>query len=78
MRDGTLLAMTTGVSAGCTEALIVSAPDLVKIRMQDKKNKGLYGGPMDVVKKIIKAEGIVGLGRGIEATLWRHALWNGG
>lgn len=78
MQDGKLLAMATGISAGCTEAIIVSTPDLVKIRLQDKRNRGMYGGPMDVVQKIIKAEGIYGLGRGIEATLLRHAVWNGG
>ncbi len=31
-----------------------------------------------MVKKIVAAEGLVGLGRGVEATILRHAVWNGG
>jgi solute carrier family 25 2-oxodicarboxylate transporter 21 len=72
------LSVLTGVSAGCTEALIVALPDLVKIRMQDKANAGKYAGPADVVAKIVKHEGFTSLFRGLEATIWRHAVWNGG
>ncbi|KAJ3302272.1 hypothetical protein HDV03_005211 [Kappamyces sp. JEL0829] len=77
-KDGVLFSMLTGSSAGVTEALIVSAPDLLKIRMQDKRNAGLYKSTGDVVKKIIQTEGYYGLGRGIEATIWRHGVWNAG
>lgn len=33
---------------------------------------------MDAVKKIHLEEGLVGFLRGMEATIWRHAVWNGG
>jgi solute carrier family 25 2-oxodicarboxylate transporter 21 len=46
--------------------------------MQDKRNAGLYKNTGDVVKKIIQTEGYYGLGRGIEATIWRHGVWNAG
>ena len=36
-----MLNVLTGVSAGMTEALIVASPDLVKIRLQDKRNVGI-------------------------------------
>jgi solute carrier family 25 2-oxodicarboxylate transporter 21 len=37
-QEGQLMSIATGVSAGITEATIVSTPDLVKIRLQDKAN----------------------------------------
>jgi solute carrier family 25 2-oxodicarboxylate transporter 21 len=46
--------------------------------MQDKRNAGLYKNTGDVFKKIIQTEGYYGLGRGIEATIWRHGVWNAG
>ncbi|KAI8900104.1 mitochondrial carrier domain-containing protein [Globomyces pollinis-pini] len=78
LKDGVLFSMLTGTSAGLTEATIVSFPDLIKIRMQDKRNAGLYKNTSDVVSHIYKTEGVYGFGRGIEATLWRHGLWNCG
>jgi solute carrier family 25 2-oxodicarboxylate transporter 21 len=33
---------------------------------------------MDCISKIYKYEGAYGFLRGMEATVWRHALWNGG
>ncbi|KAI8907198.1 mitochondrial carrier domain-containing protein [Gorgonomyces haynaldii] len=77
-KDGQGLAVLTGVSAGCTEAVIVSTPELLKIRMQDKSNAGLFKSTSDVISYVMKNEGIYGFGRGLEATVWRHAVWNGG
>jgi solute carrier family 25 (mitochondrial 2-oxodicarboxylate transporter), member 21 len=72
LQKGVGFSMLTGMSAGITEALVVSGPDLLKIRMQDKRNAGVYKSSSDVFKHIVKVEGIYGLGRGIEATIWRH------
>eukprot|EP00842_Homolaphlyctis_polyrhiza_P006461 jgi/Hompol1/6816/HPOL_003794-RA len=72
------LAVLTGVSAGLTEAVIVSVPELIKIRLQDKRNAGKYTGTSDVISKMLKEEGIRVFGRGCEATMWRHGMWNGG
>ena len=32
----------------------------------------------DCISKIYALEGIGGFFKGMEATIWRHALWNGG
>jgi solute carrier family 25 2-oxodicarboxylate transporter 21 len=72
------MSILTGVSAGVTEATIVATPDLIKIRLQDKANKGLYKNTIDCVQKIYAQEGFGGFMKGMEATIWRHALWNGG
>jgi solute carrier family 25 2-oxodicarboxylate transporter 21 len=72
------LSIATGVSAGCTEALIIIPFELVKIRLQDKANAGRYNGTFDAVKQIVRSEGILALYTGIESTIYRHAYWNGG
>ncbi|KAJ2775488.1 hypothetical protein IWQ56_000026 [Coemansia nantahalensis] len=72
------LAIMTGVTAGITEALIVATPELVKIRLQAKENAGRYAGTMDCVRKVYAEEGLRAFANGLEATIWRHALWNGG
>lgn len=38
MKDNQTTSILTGVSAGATEAVVVVSPDLVKIRLQDKRN----------------------------------------
>jgi len=71
-----LLSIATGCSAGATESFIVVPFELVKIKLQDKAST--YAGPMDVVRRIVKNEGVLGLYNGMEATFWRHLWWNGG
>lgn len=70
------LAVLTGATAGATESFVVVPFELVKIRMQDKNSK--YKGPIDVVMKTVKHEGLLGIYNGLEATLWRHITWNAG
>ncbi|CAI4804649.1 CQS_1a_G0051020.mRNA.1.CDS.1 [Saccharomyces cerevisiae] len=70
------ISIAAGASAGMTEAAVIVPFELIKIRMQDVKSS--YLGPMDCLKKTIKNEGIMGLYKGIESTMWRNALWNGG
>jgi len=70
------LSILTGCSAGATESFVVVPFELVKIKLQDKSST--FGGPLDVVKQIIRKEGILGLYAGMEATFWRHFWWNGG
>jgi solute carrier family 25 2-oxodicarboxylate transporter 21 len=71
-------AVGAGVAAGITEAFIVVPFELVKIRLQDKSNVGKYLSTWDAVTKIAKMEGLSAFYKGLESTLWRHALWNGG
>ena len=72
------LATLTGATAGATESLVVVPFELVKIRLQDKASAGKYSGMLDVVKKTVQAEGLFALYNGLESTVWRHVLWNGG
>jgi len=70
--------VAAGVMAGITEAFIVVPFELVKIRLQAKENAGKYKNTLDCVVKILRSEGPLAFFNGMESTLWRHALWNGG
>ncbi|KAI0035525.1 mitochondrial carrier [Vararia minispora EC-137] len=70
------LSILTGCFAGATESVVVVPFELVKIKLQDKAST--FAGPMDVVRKVIAADGVLGLYAGMEATFWRHWWWNGG
>ncbi|KAF0515157.1 mitochondrial carrier [Gigaspora margarita] len=72
------LSIASGVCAGATEALAIVPFELVKIRLQDKASAGKYHGTFDALVKIIKNEGPLALYNGLESTIWRHAVWNGG
>lgn len=52
--------------------------ELIKIRLQDKASAGNYNGPVDVLMKTVRKEGVLALYNGLESTLWRHILWNAG
>lgn len=67
-----------GVCAGITEAFVVVPFELVKIRLQATENRGKYSSTLDCVTKIAREEGLLAFTKGLESTLWRHALWNGG
>ncbi|OBZ91210.1 putative mitochondrial 2-oxodicarboxylate carrier [Choanephora cucurbitarum] len=71
------LSILTGISAGITEAGLIVPFELIKVRMQDKANLGKYNGTADTFRKVIASEGVLALFNGLEATMWRHAVWNG-
>ncbi|KAG6830929.1 hypothetical protein H0H92_013857 [Tricholoma furcatifolium] len=58
------------------ESFVVVPFELVKIKLQDKTST--FAGPIDVVKQIVRKEGLLGLYAGMESTFWRHVYWNGG
>lgn len=70
------LSLLTGCSAGATESFVVVPFELVKIKLQDKAST--FKGPIDVVKHIVRKDGVLGLYYGMESTFWRHLWWNGG
>src|SRR5690606_3210574 len=70
------LSVLTGASAGATESFVVVPFELVKIRLQDKASR--YTGMGDVLKHIVKTDGLLGMYTGLESTLWRHIAWNAG
>jgi len=70
------LSILTGCSAGATESFVVVPFELVKIKLQDKTSA--FKGPIDVVKHVIRKEGLLGLYVGMESTFWRQVYWSGG
>jgi len=44
----------------------------VHCRLQDKTST--FAGPMDVVKQVVRKEGLLGLYAGMEATFWRSDI----
>ena len=42
-------------------------------RLQDKSST--FAGPIDVVKQIVRNDGVLGLYAGMEATFWRYAFF---
>jgi len=70
------LSIATGCAAGASESIVVVPFELVKIKLQDKSST--FAGPMDVLKTIVRKEGLLGLYAGMESTFWRHFWWNGG
>jgi solute carrier family 25 carnitine/acylcarnitine transporter 20/29 len=62
-----------GGAAGLIGGLIQSPVELIKIKLQIQTTgeTRVYSGPIDCIKKIVKAEGMKGLTRGLGATWWR-------
>ena len=40
-------------------------------RLQDKTLASTYSGPLDVVRQVVRKDGILGLYAGMESTFWR-------
>lgn len=57
---------------------VILSCDLLLIPAIDKAQAANYNGPLDVVRKIVKAEGPLALYQGLESTMWRHIFWNAG
>jgi solute carrier family 25 2-oxodicarboxylate transporter 21 len=72
------LPVTAGMLAGATEALAVVSMELVKVRMQDQLRVNEYRNFMHCIESIVRHEGVFALFKGLEATAWRHVVWNGG
>ncbi|CAI4797115.1 BCN_G0053820.mRNA.1.CDS.1 [Saccharomyces cerevisiae] len=69
-------AIYSGASAGAVEAFVVAPFELVKIRLQDVNSQ--FKTPIEVVKNSVVKGGVLSLFNGLEATIWRHVLWNAG
>ncbi|KAH3682810.1 hypothetical protein WICPIJ_006216 [Wickerhamomyces pijperi] len=70
------LSILSGASAGAVESFVVVPFELIKIRVQDKNSP--YKSVPDAFAKTLKNEGILAFYNGLEATLWRHIVWNAG
>jgi len=70
------LSILSGASAGAVESFVVVPFELIKIRVQDRSSK--YTSVADAFFKTVKNEGPLALYNGLEATMWRHIVWNAG
>lgn len=70
------LTIVSGSMAGMTEAIIITPFEVVKIRVQDYET--VFNGPLQCLRYILKNEGVLALYTGVEATMWRSAVWNAG
>lgn len=70
------VAILSGASAGAVESFVVVPFELIKIRVQDVNTQ--YKSVADAFFKTVKNEGVLALYNGLEATMWRHVVWNAG
>ncbi|CAM9668300.1 unnamed protein product [Phaeothamnion confervicola] len=78
--DGSLpgyRAAVAGSMAGMTECSVNTPFETIKVRMQAKENLGRYTSVSQCAMSLVKEDGIAGLYKGLEAQLWRNAVWNG-
>lgn len=80
--DGTVstpASFLAGLMSGVTEAVLIVTPfEVVKTRLQTQVSFGTklkYNGPLDVVRKVIKEEGVQSLWKGNGPTMVRQG-WN--
>lgn len=80
--DGTVstpASFLAGLMSGVTEAVLIVTPfEVVKTRLQTQVSFGTklkYNGPIDVVRKVIKEEGVQSLWKGNGPTMVRQG-WN--
>lgn len=69
-----------GLTTGAIGISVANPTDLVKIRLQAEGRKSLaerrYTGVMDAYSKIIKADGLVGLWKGLGPNIIRNSVIN--
>ena len=74
--DSSWVAALSGTLASFPEAIIVTPPQVVKVRMQAKEHLGRFLNPLDCLQKTVREEGVNALFIGLGPTLWRNGIWN--
>lgn len=75
---GLLGQFISGALAGTTEVIIIAPTEIVKVRLQSKDFLGKYtGSTMQCISQIYREEGCLAFLKGLEAGIWRQALYNG-
>ena len=74
--DKSWVAALSGTLASLPEAVIVTPPQVIKVRMQAKEHLGRFFNPVDCLQKTVREEGINALFIGLGPTLWRNGIWN--
>lgn len=66
-----------GLGAGVTEAILVNPFEVVKVNLQSNKSRAAeIPSTWTVTKQIVKTEGLVGLNKGVTATIGRNGVFN--
>ncbi|KAJ5256623.1 hypothetical protein N7478_012727 [Penicillium angulare] len=68
-----------GIMAGVTVSFIAAPVEHIKARLQvqyaAKKNKRMYSGPIDCLRKILRTHGVSGVYRGLYATMFFRSFF---
>jgi len=66
-----------GLGSGVTEAVLINPFEVVKVAQQSNTSKhSVSPGPYQVLRKIIADEGLMGLNKGMSATIGRNGVYN--
>ncbi|XBW37219.1 hypothetical protein QEN19_002801 [Hanseniaspora menglaensis] len=73
MSEGTPLHLTASTISGLGVGIVMNPWDVILTRIYNQQGHSFYKGPIDCLKKTIKAEGILALYKGFGAQLFRIA-----
>lgn len=71
-----LVSFLAGAVSGVPEAIVVTPPQVVKVRLQSKDFVGKYANTIDCAQKIIREEGLLKMMTGVQPTMIRNSVWN--
>lgn len=72
--------LLAGMASGAAAAAIANPTDLIKVRLQAQKTGGAggitpqYNGAVGAITHIVRAEGVLGLWRGVQPSMMRSAI----
>jgi solute carrier family 25 2-oxodicarboxylate transporter 21 len=69
--------LMAGFFSGWPEAVVITPFDTIKVKLQSRRFSSQYQNSWDCMRGVVSQEGIFGLWRGLETTLWRNGIWNG-
>uniref|UniRef100_A0A6B2LC39 Mitochondrial carrier protein n=1 Tax=Arcella intermedia TaxID=1963864 RepID=A0A6B2LC39_9EUKA len=75
-QENTKVRLMAGFLSALPEICVVTPFETVKIKLQSRRFSSIYKNSWDCLRGVYQQEGIRGLYRGIEATLWRNGTWN--
>lgn len=76
LATGAKAAAWAGWFTGCTEGLLFSSPELIKIRLQIPENKKLYSSSIQAAISIVQKEGVRAILVGSTVAMVRNGSWN--
>lgn len=76
MARTSLVSFLAGAVSGVPEAIVVTPPQVIKVRLQSIDFVGKYSNTIDCAQKIIKEEGLLKMMTGVQPTMIRNSVWN--